>query len=135
MEITPWTIYWITRLDSLAAIFLALLIIASVTTAFLAVDVSINRSVYGEYAGQPDDHYGKIKLNSAKSSARLARRIFAPLALASGLAFALTPSTKEACAIVAIPAIANGEATHEIAGDIVTLAREWLEELRPKGKE
>lgn len=42
-----------------------------------------------------------------------------------------TPSTKEICAIYAVPAIMNNENVQKIPDMVLELGIEWLEELRP----
>lgn len=34
--------------------------------------------------------------------------------------------------MIVLPAIVNSEAVQQIPGELTTLAREWLQELRPK---
>ena len=60
--------------------------------------------------------------------------VFALLTFAS-IANALIPTTKEMCAIIAIPAIANSETVQGLGNDIVGLAREWIIELKPNKTE
>lgn len=107
--ISPWTVYWVTRLDSI-----------QLALAFLA---GITASVGTVYA-----YCNFLDLR------RRPRKVWAIVALFVFLTVGamLTPSTKEACAIYLIPKIANSESVQEIGGDIETLAKEWLEELRPK---
>lgn len=50
-------------------------------------------------------------------------------------AYVLVPSTKEMVAIMVVPRIVNSEPVQEIGVEAKALAREWLEELRPKGQE
>ncbi len=45
-----------------------------------------------------------------------------------------TPTTKEMAAIIVIPAIVNNQDIKELGGEIPKLAREWLEEFRPKNQ-
>lgn len=44
------------------------------------------------------------------------------------------PSTKEMCAILIVPAIANNEKAQNLGNEIYDLAVEWLKEIKP-GKE
>lgn len=44
------------------------------------------------------------------------------------------PSTKEMAAIYVVPKIANSQTVKDLGEGVVTLAREWLEELRPAKK-
>ena len=47
----------------------------------------------------------------------------------------LIPNTKQAAAIIVLPEIVNSEAVQQLPGELTTLAREWLQELRPAKKE
>lgn len=42
------------------------------------------------------------------------------------------PTTKEMAAILLIPKVANNEQIQKLPGNILTLANEWLEELKPE---
>lgn len=42
------------------------------------------------------------------------------------------PTTKEMCAIKAIPIIANNEQIQELPNKVIELANEWIDELKPK---
>jgi len=129
MDITPWTVYWITRLDAIFNVAVLAAIVGLVTAAFLLVlaTTTENERVYESFGETKE---GKLRL------AKKLRRYALP-ALAAGflgaVAATLTPTTKEACAILAIPAIANSEDVQGLGADLVGLAREWLEELRPEG--
>lgn len=110
--ISPWTVYWITRLDDIQRVL-----------AFVAV--------IGTIMGVAYTCYNVIELE------RRPPKIWLVVALVAFFVAGavLTPSTKDACAIYLIPKIANNESVQEIGGDVQTLAHEWLEELRPKKAE
>ncbi|MCP4985900.1 MAG: hypothetical protein GY928_07490, partial [Colwellia sp.] len=105
---TNWTIYWITRLDSLSEILGALSAISFPLTLIAAIVACTMH----------DDPDGDLPKRALK--------VLAPVTLFLTVAFALTPTTKEMCAIIAIPAIANSEDAQEIGRDIVELAKDWL---------
>lgn len=44
------------------------------------------------------------------------------------------PTSQEAAAIKIIPRIANNEDVQGVGTELVTLAKDWLHELKPKGK-
>jgi len=69
-----------------------------------------------------------------REQAKRAFRWFLPSALVSFvliLGAILIPSTKEMCAIKAIPMIVNNEQVQELPNKVVELANEWIEELKP----
>ena len=43
----------------------------------------------------------------------------------------LTPSTKEICATLLIPAIVNNEKVQGLGEEFYDLAKEWMQELKP----
>lgn len=53
-----------------------------------------------------------------------------------GVAFligrAFVPSTRDLCAVIVVPKIANAQGTADVAGEVVDLARDWLKELKPE---
>ena len=80
-----------------------------------------------------DDEFKRIKgllLNVAMVCSKLC---VCSIVLKSivGLSLSLIPTTKEMCAIIVIPKIANSEPVQEIGSGIVDLAREWINEIRP----
>ena len=119
MNITPSLIYWITRLDTaitFAIIALILSFIASVAVGFTYVIVK-----YEE---------GNDK---AKPLAKPLKRIVCVLAISTVTAV-FAPSSKECAAMIVIPRVANSECIKDIGDGIVTLAKEWIEELKPSVK-
>ena len=109
--ISPWTVYLISRLDPISA---ACTWISIVCLSSCALYLMFGFLDNGEVP-------------------RVHRGLWALIVFA-GLGCMFIPTTKEACAIYLIPKIANNESVQEIGIDIKTLAREWLEELRPAGK-
>ena len=108
MEITESTIYWITRLDSVRWI-----------PALIALPILIKGCfvwLSGEYPWS----------NLLRSTAYW----FAFMLFAISVMF--IPTTKEMCAILIIPQVAKNEDMKEIPSEITNLAREWIEELKPK---
>lgn len=107
--ISPWTLYWITRLDAIQSLFLNVAILSTIASTIYTLVNLI------ELERRPP-WFGAIIA-------------FVGLFVAGAT---LTPTTKQACAIYLIPKIANNESVQEIGVDIKTLAREWLDELRPE---
>ena len=121
MNITPSTIYWATRLDSLQGLLFAIGLFAT-AMALLTVIAFFCRMQ------DPDDKAANVFVK------------FSPLTFAvlivSSLAYCLTPSTKEFAAIYVIPAIANNEKVQTVGNRLYDLAIEWMDELKPaKAKE
>lgn len=110
---SSWTIYWVTRLDTLHKVSIAVMVLS-----FIILLVSM----CGLDAKDADE---------AKFARYLVRRSGVAL-VALGLLLAFTPTTKEMCAIIAIPAIVNSTDAQEISSEVVDLARDWLKELKPK---
>lgn len=76
-----------------------------------------------------------IELESAKLFHKMICVFFILMFFVSIAARVFVPTTKEMVAIYVVPKIANSETVHELGEGVVTLAREWLEELRPAKKE
>lgn len=107
--IDGWTIYWLTRLDALNGLGLVLLM-GGGFAAGLALFI-------GGIEEEPD-------------IARIGRRLV-PLPIIGGLLLTFAPTTKEAAAIIVLPAVANSEEFQGLGADLVDLAREWVKELKP----
>ena len=90
---SPWTVYWITRLDSI--LFVAVL------TLILTVATALIRFVHAweEYDSLDDEE-------KAKFIQRF--RGMALVAVCAALVLSLVPSTKEACVIYVVPKLAQG---------------------------
>lgn len=100
MNITPWTIYWITRLDVIIGISVLLLTAVLITFAIWTFE-----------AGQRIVPAMKFLLIP-----------FIPLMLI----VTCLPSTKEMAAIILIPKIANSEKVERVSDYIYDAAIEWL---------
>ena len=112
MTISAWTIYWITRLDEISiamGISMVAMIIVCAIAAFMYV-------------------VSDFKVIGAK---KLAYSLL-PWIVGVTLVNTLIPNTKQAAAMYVLPAIVNSEAVQELPSELTTLAREWLQELRPK---
>ena len=104
--------YWLTRCDSICkagAIFSILFGIGSVySTIFLFVEIE-----------------------SVKFFNKIICVFFLLLFLISAATCVFVPTTREMAAIYVVPKIANSETVKDLGEGIVTLAREWIQELRP----
>lgn len=120
MNVTPETIYWITRLDGISKFLqIATFLLAILSTILIAITV--------------------IRLVDEDANVPVLPKSYLAIVLSlltfASVANALTPTTKEMCAIIAIPAIANSETVNGLGNDIVGLAREWIVELKPEKRE
>lgn len=121
MIITETEMYWLTRLDNIRDAAVGILILWALVTAAVSI-VSI---ICG---GWPDTE-------KEKCVAQILRRfIVVPVwailcCLIATLIF--VPTTKEMCAIKAIPMIVNNEQVQELPNKVVDLANDWIDELKP----
>lgn len=118
MTITAWDIYWITRLDGIREVASFIACPSLVFTIIGAIAMTFARG-----ADAPKE---VVKAISRMMTA------FAVSAVVFLTACVFLPSTKEMCAIKVIPLIANNQDVQGLGADVVSLAREWVQELRPK---
>ena len=131
--VSPTTVYWITRLDAIQAMFGFLIAGGFIVGTILAVVGNVPWEINGYNETERERERAEV----AKAKAKFRRLSIAALCLGgvSILGAVLTPSTKDAVAIAVIPAIANNQDVQGLGADLVTTAREWLQELRPVVKE
>ena len=111
MNITPEMMYWLTRCDSIQFLGTALLFAAPVSIVLffgMAFDLGFKPLVKW-----------------------LVGSVLFVLSLLGVVLTVFVPSTKEMAAIYVVPKIANSQTVKDLGEGVVTLAREWLEELRP----
>ena len=112
MEISAWTIYWITRCDAICCVA----IISAIASALMA-------SVWIPMC---------LDLECRKTTLVMGVIVFVSMLLLSiGIAI-FVPSTKQAAAIIVIPKIANSQNVKDLGTGVVELAKEWIVELKPK---
>lgn len=119
MQVTSWDIYWITRLDSIS-VFLN-------TVSGIGLGFIIIFGVFGLMAAAEG--------MTQKDVPKFFRVLYFSMFAITPLCFigqALTPTTKEMCAIIVVPKIVNNEEIQGLGSDIVELARDWMQELKPK---
>lgn len=114
MTLSAWDIYWVTRLDEIS---IALTFAIPVLIAVLALSMFI-------YA------VSEFELQGAR---KLAVKLI-PWIVGLTAVNVFIPNTKQAAAMIVLPAIVNSEAVQQIPNELTTLAREWLQELRPAKK-
>lgn len=134
MEITSGLVYWITRLDALKAAFafvVAMLAIAGGVTAqsiFENNDKIRTESLCNFHF----DRDGSIVEDAKRrlSRAKTLMWIFSILMGLSILSLVSIPSTKEMCAILIIPKIANSECVEKgeaIVPELLDKAKLWID--------
>ena len=139
---TSSTIYWLTRCDGIREFlrveftFILILLIAFTLVSWIVTFILGNFAGNGHYEmfdGIDDDEFKRIKGLLLKVARVCSRLCVCSIVLKAivGLSLSLIPTTKEMCAIIVIPKIANSESVQEIGSGIVDLAREWLNEIRP----
>lgn len=111
---TSWSLYWITRLDSIHWTLIGgatICVLIAVVNGFMAAD--------------------EFDFKEAKPY-WIRTRKFAVLALLCSFVNTLIPSTNEMAAIIVLPKIANSATVKELGDATVELAKQWLESLKPK---
>lgn len=135
MHLSPWTVYWITRATAIGNVATGLAITSGVVFTLCAIITLVNLNVADEYAARRQDGTKPTIWSVTPKSFKKLLRWSTSLCAGLTLIATLTPTTKEMCAILVVPAIANSQDVQALGGDIVTLAREWLQELKPHGSE
>ena len=115
MNITPEMMYWLTRCDNI----LIAGILVAITFGILFV-LSLLISIMAD-----EDQRVHVVVVCSLSFV---------IALLTTAVCVFVPSTKDMAAIYVIPKIANSQTVKELGDGVVTLAREWIEELRPAKK-
>ena len=113
MSITPEMMYWLTRCDSIciAGFFLTVVFGIGFSISFCAIIDEVSGVLIRLFC------------------------LFSFVASFAGIATCVfVPSTREMAAIYVVPKIANSQTVKDLGEGVVTLAREWLEELRPAKK-
>ena len=116
--ITPWQIYWITRLDTLNMAGVAMMALGFLVGLFL----------FGPIC---DPDIGEEAIAKLKR----AQKWLLTIGIVGVLICTFVPTKRESAAIIVVPKIANSETIAELGDGIKTLAIEWMEELRPKKEE
>ena len=122
MNITPFTIYLISRLTPLyefLTVITILSIMAMVVCLIALVVVGVDHD-WGDHAP------------------RVVRRFFVWIMSAClffGACTVVVPTTKDAAAMIVIPRIANSQTVQELGATVVDLAKAWCEELKPVAKD
>ena len=119
--ITETEIYWLTRLDNIRIAVGSTLALWT----FIVLGVTAVCIICG---GWPNS-------DKEKRIAQILRRfVIVPVwtvLLCLIVAAVLVPTTKEMCAIKAIPMIINNEQVQELPNKVLELANDWMDELKP----
>ena len=130
--ITPWTIYWITRLDGIVVMgvlgIAICFIIAVLVLLYSVMCMDGLNQKYKDYDGKDPDFLRWKK--EYWGGHRLIRKVWIPISIIPIFVLLLvaTPSTKEAIAIYAIPKIANNQNVQQIPENFAKLINEKLQE-------
>lgn len=126
--ITQLEMYIITRLTPLSN-FLSFLMIINiiVLTIFLVMYITLHASELCDYLTDSD----KVLFNISKS---MVKKLTVSLIIISSLAF-VTPTTKEAAAIIVVPKIVNNTSIQDCAKNLVETANSWMLELKDNCEE
>jgi hypothetical protein len=116
MIISPWTLYWITRLDAVGGLACALTVAGAVVVGIIAFLLIVN-------SGMPEQI--KLEENQRVLLGRILKWC-APVLVTSVLALVFVPSTKEMAVITVVPAIANSEKVQKEATELYDLAKDYL---------
>ena len=112
--ITETGMYWLTRLDAIRDL-LVLFMFISGSTVFAAV--------------------ASILFDDDNDKARAVAICLALFVFVASCAVrTFIPSTREMCAIVVVPKIANNEKLEQFGDKAYNLAIEWMDELKPNKK-
>jgi len=123
--VTPCQMYWLTRCDGICdlahTMFMLFLILFTVTALFATVGTVVSFS-------EPDDE----QVYKTANLLRMATFALALCAVFFGAVKAFVPTTREMAAILVVPRVANSKTVEDLGRDVVNLARDWMQELRPE---
>ena len=115
--ISPITMYWIFRLDSINVIFALMLVLSAIICAIFAF-------VY--YAAKVNGD------NEGVTVGKRGLRWCIPLTILGFAGFILIPTTKEACAIYGISKILNNPQIHELGYKTIEIADIGLDTIKER---
>ena len=122
--ITPMQMYWISRLTPVTNMLSGIVTLLVVVTVILTITtITMPHDVFGEKTPHIRMRFIKIVVATVI------------LSLVFGFANMLTPTTREAAAILIVPRIANSEKVQTVGNHLYDLAVEWMDELRPRKTE
>lgn len=129
--ISGFTVYLICRLNSIVCFFVASCWISAIVSVLSLIVLCATWLVYTDFAS-------KTSLNDMQKTYIVVKRIwkiFFPVFLISSFFYIITPTSKELCAIIVVPKIANSIAENkqiqQLPDNIVGLANDWIKSLSP----
>lgn len=122
MEITPFTVYLISRLTPLYETAVVAAIVAAIISGLALLMLFVTTVERCWEDGVP-------------AAIRRFVRWPAAITLVSLAVSVLTPTTKDAAAMIVLPRIANSQSVKELGDTVVELAKAWCEELKPRKAE
>ena len=129
--ITPWAIYWITRLDSILNFFKSFTFVISFIFVIFFITGMVHWGMGISDDNKDDKKFGKkfLKLSI----------IISPFLLFCIFGIIFTPSTKEIIAIYAVPKMVNNEDVQQIPANFAKLIngklQEWMKDVEIITKE
>lgn len=122
MEITPFTVYLISRLTPLYEFVTALCVVS-------VVALGVGSIAFLVMTADSD-----LEVETQRAILRWLRWMVSASIVFGALMVAI-PSTKDAAAMIVLPRIANSQSVQELGDSVVGLAKAWCEELKPKKAE
>lgn len=117
--ITEMEMYWLTRMTGLHNGLIGIALLIMITVAIVEGICALG------WAGEGTEKNRKF----IRFSKYMVPTFIVGLLLAFSSIF--IPTTKEMCAIKAVPVIVNNEHVQELPNKVVELANEWIDELKP----
>ena len=112
MNLTPEMMYWLTRCDNICTAATILSVLFGIGAVMLKL-------------------FFFVETESVEFFHKILCVIAILLFFISAATCVFVPTTKEMAAIYVVPKIANSETVKDLGDGVVTLAREWIQELRP----
>ena len=114
--ISPWMLYWITRLDAIGGLACALTVTTAVVVGIISFLLIVNSGM---------SERDKFEESQRVLFGRILKWL-TPALVASVLTLVFVPSTKEMAVITVVPAIANSEKVQKEATELYDLAKDYL---------
>lgn len=118
--ISPFMLYLVLMLDSINSALLTAAVIAGVSIPISLTITGMNNENDTYNHGWEDRREARIKVRNKLT------KMAAPIAVVCFIIATLLPNTKQAAAIIVVPAIANNEQVQAEAGELYDLAKQAL---------
>lgn len=127
---TSWELYWLTRMDAISFLFGIIGVVTLSTSIFIAIGWAVHKADSNNDGDRLDKGGDKLRTIFFKT-------VWIPILF--GLMTALIPTTKEMAAILILPkltqAVSQNQELQKLPGNLLSLANEWIEHLKPEEKE